>query len=195
METAATGALHPDIARFSNEIADNLANFETLCSGLSNAQFNWSPEPGRWSIAQNLGHLIAVNGLDLAPITAAVADARARNITGPGPFRYSKFHSYFIRSIEPPVKQKFKTFKIYAPAPDLPLAATLSEYRRITDAIRAQILRANGLDLKRIKTPMPALRFLKMPLGARFALICGHDRRHLWQARDIRNHPNFPGVV
>lgn len=194
METAATGALHPDIARFSAEIADTLANFESLCSDLTDAQFNWSPEPGRWSIAQNLAHLNTVNGLDLEPITRVIADARARNLTGSGPFKYSWLNNYFIRSLEPPAKQKFKAPKIYIPPPDAPLAPTLAEYRRITNAIRAQVLLANRLDLKRVKTIMPALRIFKMPLGARFAALCAHDRRHLWHARNIRNHPAFPNV-
>jgi hypothetical protein len=170
METAATGALHPDIARFSHEIAGNLANFENLCSGLSEVQFNWSPEPGRWSIAQNLGHLIAVNSLDLTPITQLIADARARNITGPGPYKYPFWNNYLIRSMEPP--------RLAAP-------------RRSLGEGGPSYL-ATGLDFKRVRTIMPALRFFKMPLGARFALLCAHDRRHLWHARNIRNHPSFP---
>jgi len=194
MGTAATGALHPDIARFSAEIADTLANFESLCSNLSDSQFNWSPEPGRWSIAQNLAHLNTVNGLDIPLITEGVAHARIHNITGSGPFKYSWMNNYFIRSMEPPAKQKWKAPKIYIPPPDAPLAETLAEYCRITHAVRAQLVLANGLDLKRAKTVMPALRFLKMPLGARFPLLCAHDRRHLWQANNIRNHPSFPNV-
>jgi hypothetical protein len=192
MENAATGALHPDLVRFSAEMADTLANFESLCSGLTDTQFNWSPEPGRWSVAQNLLHLIAVDGQDVDSITRAVADARARNLTSPGPYKYPFWNNYFIRLMEPPVKQKYKTYKTYMPPPTAPLAATLAEYRRVSHSIRAQVLLANGLDLQRAKTPMPALRFFKMALGARFALLCAHDRRHLWQARNIRNHPSFP---
>lgn len=176
----------------ATEIADTLAQWEALCAGLSDAQFNWSPEPGRWSIAQNLAHLNTVDGLDVAPITQAVADARARNITSPGPFKYPWWNNYFIRSMEPPVKQKFKAPKAYVPPPGAPVVPTLAEYRRIATTLRDQVILANGLDLKRVKTPMPALRFFKMSLGARFALICAHDRRHLWHARNIRNHPNFP---
>lgn len=206
MGTAATGALHPDIVRFSQEIADTLAQWESLCAGrpsaqasavvraepLSETQFNWSPELGRWSIAQNLAHLNTVNGLDLTPITEVVAHARLHNIRGDGPYKYSWLNNYFIRSMEPPVTKKFKAPKAYVPPPDAPLAATLDEYRRITNAILDQIRLANGLDLKRAKTIMPAMRLLKMPLGARFAVLCAHDRRHLWAARNIRNRPNFP---
>ncbi|MEI9814984.1 MAG: DinB family protein [Acidobacteriota bacterium] len=166
-------------------MSDTLTQFETLCAGLTDAQFNWSPEPGRWSIAQNLTHLSTVNGLDIEPITGVIADARSRNITGDGPYKYSWMNNYFIAT------KKFKAPKIYQPPPDAPLAASLAEYRRITSALQGLMLRANGLDLKRVKTIMPALRFMKMPLGARFALVCAHDRRHLWHARNIRNYPAF----
>jgi len=32
-----------------------------------------------------------------------------------------------------------------------------------------------------------------MPLGAYFAFVLAHDRRHLWQARNVRTAPEFPG--
>ena len=49
-----------------------------------------------------------------------------------------------------------------------------------------------------VRTTLPALpAFLRgivqMPLGARFALIGAHDRRHLWQAEQVREHADFPG--
>jgi hypothetical protein len=48
--------------------------------------------------------------------------------------------------------------------------------------------------VKTILPVLPALLrpFVKMPLGARFALITAHDRRHLWQAEQVRNHASFP---
>jgi hypothetical protein len=31
-----------------------------------------------------------------------------------------------------------------------------------------------------------------MPLGSGFALMAAHERRHLWQARKLMQHPEFP---
>jgi len=51
-----------------------------------------------------------------------------------------------------------------------------------------------GLDDPRAKTPFGDLKWVKMPLGARLAHMITHDRRHLWQAEQVRNDPNSPIV-
>jgi hypothetical protein len=189
---SATAVLHPDLSRLDGEIRETLGHWETLVAGLSEAQFNWRPAPGRWSIAQNLAHLNTVDGLDLIPISTAIVDARSSKLTAPGPYRYGWHWRYFINSMEPPVKTKFKAPKKYVPPGDAPLGPTVAEFRRIGNALLDLIPQANGLDLARIKIRMAAAPLFRMPLGARFHLLAAHDRRHLWQARDVRNHPQFP---
>ena len=51
---------------------------------------------------------------------------------------------------------------------------------------------AHGLDLRRARVVSPITRLLRLNLGAAFALIASHNRRHLWQARQVREHPSFP---
>ena len=38
------------------EIEANVSHMESLTHGLSEGQFNWRPEPGRWSIAECITH-------------------------------------------------------------------------------------------------------------------------------------------
>jgi hypothetical protein len=109
----------------------------------------------------------------------AIAHATARH---PGPYKYGWLWRYFIRSMEPPVTTKFKAPENYQPPPQADFESTLAEYRRISNTLLDLIQKANGLDLARVKTPLPAIKFLKMPLGARLALLTAHDRRHLSQA-------------
>jgi hypothetical protein len=52
--------------------------------------------------------------------------------------------------------------------------------------------RADGLDLKRAVVTSPASRFFRMSLGAYLAFLAAHDRRHLWQARQVREAEAFP---
>ncbi len=186
-----------DLAVLITEIDANLSHAESLATGLTHRQFNWRPGAASWSIAQCLSHLSVVDGQDLAPIRAAIADGKSRQITGEGPFTYGFLSRKFVASMEPPAKRKFKAPKNYAPAEESEPASTLAEYRRISKELRALAQSAAGLHLARVKTSMPAsiplLRALvKMPLGARLELITAHDRRHLWQAEAVRNHPEFP---
>jgi len=170
-----------------------------LAAGLSREQFNWRPAPGRWSIGQCLAHLNTVNGGDLAPLKAAIESGIARRQTGEGPFTYGLLSRKFIASMEPPSKRKFKAPAYYQPPPAVEPAPTLVEYRRIAAEIRKLAQSAAGLHLARVKTSLPALpailrALVKMPLGARFEALAAHDRRHLWQAEEIRNDPAFPAV-
>jgi DinB superfamily len=192
-----TGALGNDLAVLITEIDANVSHAESLAQGLSHQQFNWRPEPGRWSIGQCLAHLNTVDGQDLAPVRAAVDDGRSRQVTGSGPFTYGLLSRKFIASMERPVRRKSQAPKRYVPPAEADPQDTLAEYRRISVEMRRLAQSAAGLDLARVKSTLPALPALlravvKMPLGARFELITAHDRRHLWQAEQVRNHPDFP---
>ncbi len=186
-----------DLAVLITEIDANLSHAESLAAGLSRQQFNWRPDAASWSIGQCLSHLNVVDGQDLAPIRAAIADGKSRQLTGDGPFTYGFLSRRFVASMEPPAKRKFKAPKNYAPPEESDPQTTLAEFRRISKDLRALAQTADGLNLSLVKTRMPALPRLlralaKMPLGARLELITAHDRRHLWQAEAVRNHPAFP---
>lgn len=179
------------------EFDANVARAQALAAGLSREQFNWRPEPGRWSIAQCLSHLNVVNGQDLAPVGEAIRSARAKGLLGAPPFQYGLLSRKFVQSMEPPVRGRTKAPKSYEPLPEGDPQATLAEYLRISRELRALVESSEGLDWRRAKTQMPALpavlrAIVRIPLGARFALIAAHDRRHLWQAEQVREHPSFP---
>ena len=179
------------------EIEANVSHLESLTHGLSDAQFNWKPEPGRWSMAECITHLNIANGGDLAPLDAAISKGRAGNRTGEGPFAYGFLSKKFVATMEPGGKRKIKAPKLYIPPPQAGKDETVKEYRRIAQELRQLTRSADGLHLARIKTAMPALPvalrpFVKMPLGARLHLITAHDRRHLTQAEAVRHDPDFP---
>jgi hypothetical protein len=196
------GSLGNDLAVLITEIHANVSHAESLTAGLSQQQFNWRPEPRIWSIGQNLAHLNTVNSLDVAPLRAAIAAGRARNITGDGPFAYGFLSRKFVASLEPlgtspTAARKFKAPKQYEPPLENNVNETLAEYRRISGEIRELMYSAAGLHLARVKTSLPALppwlrAIYKMPLGARFAVLAAHDRRHLSRAEQIRYREDFP---
>src|ERR1700675_430158 len=111
----------------SKLLDDNTANIEKakfLTAGLSAAQMSWRPQPGKWSIAQNLAHLnFGYPYLDT--LASSIAAARAKGIIGNGPFRYGWLSSWIVKSMEPPPKRKFKAARIYTPSPDVDAAKAL----------------------------------------------------------------------
>ena len=92
------------VSKLLDENTANIEKAKSLTAGLSAAQMNWRPQPGKWSIAQNLAHLnFGYPGLDT--IASSIAAARAQGIIGNGPFRYGWLSSWFVKSMEPPPKR------------------------------------------------------------------------------------------
>src|SRR5215472_4469099 len=180
------------VSKLLNENTANIEKAKSLTSGLSAAQMNWRPQPGKWSIAQNLAHLnFGYQHFDT--IASSIAAARAKGIISNGPFRYGWLSSWFVKSQEPPPKRKFKAAKAYTPSSDVDAAKAIADYLRMTARLTELIQKADGLDLARAKTPF-GLKWVKTPLGAALAAVITHNRRYLWQAEQVRNDPNFPIV-
>lgn len=164
---------------------------EAVASDLTEAQFNWHPGEGRWSIADCLQHLNIGVTQTLPAFDRAIAEGRARGQTASGPFKYGWFSRLVAGSMEPPPKFRMKTVAMLR----VPSAATyraadlLPEFARVRDQLAARVRQADGLDLARVRTISPINRLLRLPLGAYFQFIISHDRRHLWQARQVRNDP------
>lgn len=179
------------VSKLLDENAANIEKAKSLTAGLSAAQMNWRPQPGKWSIAQNLAHLnFGYQYFDT--IASSIAAARAKGIIGNGPFRYGWLSSWIVKSQEPPPKRKFKAAKAYTPSPDVDAAKAVADYLHMTARLGELIQEADGLDLARAKIPFGPLKWPKMPLGACLANLITHARRHLWQAEQVRNDPNFP---
>jgi hypothetical protein len=68
------------------------------------------------------------------------------------------------------------------------------DFFTMQEALRARIRGANGLDLSLTKLRSPLASRLIVSLGAAFRIILAHERRHLWQARDVRVSRGFPGA-
>jgi hypothetical protein len=98
-----------------------------------------------------------------------------------------------VRSMEPPPKRLMKTFKIFAvpPGGTYGLSDVLPEFLRVRDQLAERVRRSDGLHLQCPRVVSPVTPLLRMPLGAYFAFVIAHDRRHLWQARQVLEAPGF----
>jgi hypothetical protein len=162
-----------------------------VAAALSDAQFTWQPGEGRWSIAQCLNHLNFGDTLALAAFDRAIAAGRAAAKTSAGPFHYGWFSRLMVSQMEPPPKWRMKTPLKKSAGTTHRLADVVPEFARVRDQLAERVHQADGLDLARIRTISPVNRLIRLPLGAYFQFILAHDRRHLWQARQVRNAPGF----
>ncbi len=162
-----------------------------LLSGLTDEQFNRRPAPNQWSVGDCFQHLnICAATLFVPGIDAAIRAAHAGGLRGQGPFVHPALQRLFLRLSEPPPKIRFRAPKtVHASAPK-PLGAVGAEFFTWQDAFGDRIRQADGLDLSRAKaaSPMPLWNWT---LGTYLAVALAHERRHLWQAREVRNTLGF----
>jgi hypothetical protein len=163
-----------------------------LLSNLSNEQFNWSSQPGIWSVAQCLDHLNATGKSYGITIDKKIAEARSQQRFSKGPFHRSWLDKFFVGVIEPPVKLKVKAPKQFAPQADKPMEMVVAEFMLQQEQFIKRLQNANGLDLTRLKVASPVTKLLRMTLLGVFGLVLAHERRHLWQAHQILQQANFP---
>jgi hypothetical protein len=187
-----TSALTPELAELDRQLAAAKAQASELVNGLEYSQFNWRPEPHSWSIAECLLHLNMIGDHYVHVLEKTLAEAGAQGIVGQGPFGYGWFGKWILRNTEPPPKRKSKAPRSFRPTDDQPIRAVLPTFLHLQDQLALRIEQANGLDLARVKVPAPGMGPLKLNLHITLAWIAAHQRRHLWQARQVRNRPSFP---
>lgn len=163
-----------------------------MAGSLSDAEFNWQPAPGSWSVGQCLQHLATGTDAVLPAIDRAIAVARERQWMAQAPVRYGVFARMMVTSMEPPVKWRIKTNRMFQPGPaPLRRDAVLAELTASRGRILERVRQSEGLNLKRAIVVSPVSRLIRVPLGAYLAFLAAHDRRHLWQARQVREGSGF----
>jgi DinB superfamily len=185
--------LRPDLQQLLDEVhaVGHAAN--ALVSAVSDAQFFWQPNEGRsWSIAQCLDHLAITNAFYGHAIDNAIESARARGLAGGGPIESSIVGRMFIWTLEPPVNRRFR-------APGNVIPRTHKTRDEIMDAFWEQHARmhrrieaAAAIDVNRATFVNPFFRLLRVRVGTGLRMGPAHDRRHLWQAENVRKAPGFP---
>ena len=185
-------SVNPEIERLLYQAQVVRQDAEGVLSGLTDSQFNWTPPDGRWSMAQCLDHLNVTNGRFLPALRAAVEKGIAEKRLNDGPYAYGFVSRYLHRMMGPPPKKRFKAPKRFQPAPRRSLPEALAEWDRTHAEMERLIRSSNGLDLVRLKVPSPVTKLIQYNLGMAFWIMMAHDRRHICQAREVRNLPAFP---
>jgi hypothetical protein len=168
------------------EIAAVDADAQRLCEGLSEEQLAWRPQPGKWSIAENLTHLNMTTQTYVPGIQRSLQVAREKGVTGTGEFDLGFMGKLFVNYLEPPFKVKTKAPKAIQPILQGPAKNALPQFLRGQQAFAKLIDSAEGVDCGRVVFVSPFASILRMKLIAAFATVPAHDRRHLWTIHRIR---------
>jgi hypothetical protein len=75
----------------------------------------------------------------------------------------------------------------------MPAASALASYINSHTRYRELVRLCADMDPNRVLVANPFLKWIPMRVSTVVLVIPAHDRRHLWQARNVRAHPDFPG--
>jgi hypothetical protein len=179
--------VNPQLEGYLDQLLSIRQQVPGLVAQLTEAQFKWSPGPKRWSMAHCFEHLNVAAGAFVPTMDRTIEEARRTGLTGQGPFAYPMHERLFINFNEPPPRLRIPAPRVLVPTPAKPMVAIVADFMEWQDKLGATIRRADGLDLVRPRGRSPALPLIKWSLGALIAITLAHERRHLWQARQVRN--------
>jgi len=166
-----------------------------VAAALTEGQLWWRPEPDRWSIGECLDHLVLTGEAYLEALDHAIADGRSRGLVSDEPHRAGAVGRWLAALLEPPPRFGVPApgrIRPRRPGPGHPDGSPLPRFQAPRGRLGERLEAAEGLDLRRIRVTSPFFRWLRFDLGSAFRIVAAHERRHLWQARRVREHERFP---
>jgi hypothetical protein len=179
----------PDIVALEEALNAVDRDAHALVAGLTRESGAWRLEAGSWSVAECLDHLATANRVYLRAMQPAAERALAEGRRRRGPARPGLVGGWFIRTLEPPVKPRFKqkAHQSIRPRPAVPLDNAARQFFASQDDVRAFLQRYADIDLAGVHFPNPFIRGIRFSLATGLHVIPAHERRHLWQAWRVRH--------
>jgi hypothetical protein len=169
----------------------------TLIAGLGEGAGTWRAAPESWSVAECLDHLATGNRVYLEAMRPAAERAAAEGRRRRGPARPGLIGGWFARSLEPPARPWFKSKapRKIRPRVSPPLADAAMQFLASQEEVRAFLHRFAAIDLAGVTFPNPFLRGVRFSLATGLHVLASHQRRHLWQAWNVRGAAESEAVA
>ena len=164
------------------------ADAQRLLEGLTADQGVWRAEPDSWSVAQCLDHLATSNRVYLSAMQPAAEDALRRGRKRRRPAVPGLIGGWFVRIMEPPVKRRFtmRAPKKIVPRESPALQDAAREFLASQDDVRAFLRVYADTDLAGVRFVNPFVPAIRFTLATGLHVTAAHERRHLWQAWNVR---------
>ena len=173
------------MSKWTKDIDKLTAAFKTEFGGLTEEALNWKPAPDRWSIAQNLDHLIRINE-SYFPV---ISNIRQHTYKLPWYASFSFVSRFFgnmlLKAVQPHNRKKTKTFGIWEPAKSSISGDILNRFEKHQTALKQLMEQSKDLLEQRAVISSPASKYFVYKLDTAFDILVAHEKRHLEQAREV----------
>ena len=183
MVTVASGF---DLPSCLDAVAHIEADLNRLLFTLTEAQFHAPPRTGGWSVAYCIEHLVLAGQAFLSRWNIALKEASPSGFRDHDHFRYSAWHRWILRLAEPPYRLKTKATQPFLPYSRRPMEEAVRRFLSIHQEFIRTMESSRTVDVKHIKVQSPFASWIWYPLGFSFDLALAHERRHIWQAWQVR---------
>ena len=160
-------------------------DFKQHFGNLSAEKLNWKPTLQRWSIAQNMDHLIVIN----KTYFDIFSQVRAGGYTLPWLSRFGFMVRFFgkviLDSVQPDRKKKMKTFPLWQPSQSEIGGDILQQFENHQVQLKQWIASSSDLLDKETIISSPANKNIVYKLETAFDIIITHERRHFEQAKEV----------
>ena len=172
-------------SKWTTAIDANTEKFFNAFGELSEEQFNWKPDPKTWSIAQNIDHLITINGTYFPIIASLHQGTYKLSLMGKVGFIAPVMGKMVLNAVGPDRKQKTTTFPMWEPTSSRISGDILNRFSKHQDELKQVIDGAAGLLEKGVIISSPANKNIVYSLESAFDIIVSHEERHLVQAQEV----------
>jgi DinB superfamily len=165
---------------------------QDLAVPLNEPALNWQPNGGKsWSVAQCLDHLVIMNRMYVKTLQDAVADNEDQLEPRKVPIQPSGWLTrLFISYEEPPPKIKLPAPKKIAPPSNL-TAAVIEDFKAVQQELVDFVREWGEADLGDLKLKDPLFP-IHLTADTELLIIAAHNRRHLWQAENVKKSMGSP---
>lgn len=181
----------PDLlASIVTEAERNSEVARDLAADLTDVQLNWNPSPEQWSMAQCLEHLaITSHEFDVYFSRALERGSRPSDVL---PYRPSLVGGWLARRVNPVGGRNFPAPKVFRPSDSSQISGALEMFLSQQITFIDFVKRTRGVDFNRTRLRSPVTPLIRYSLADAFVITVFHGRRHLAQARRVREMREFP---
>jgi hypothetical protein len=185
-----------DLGALEEAFTANEGNARDLVHGLSDVLGTWRSGPGSWSVAECLDHLAVGNRVYVAAMAPSAEKARKTGRARQRPAVPGLVGGWFVALLEPPVhpRRKLRAPRTIVPRPAPPLtgaaAAFFASHAQVVQFLRTYA----DIDLAGVRFPNPFVPGIRFSLATGLHVLAAHERRHLWQAWNVRRAAERPTI-
>ena len=183
---------HDGLSNLLAEAGNIAAEAQQTFGKLTAQQLNWKPNAESWSIGQCFDHLITANETYFPIFEQIIKGENPRTFWKSLPVLPTFFGWMLIKFLSPESTKRLKAPDIFKPSSSDIDSNIINDFAEQQNQLTSLMKKTAELDLRRIKIPSPAVRFVTYSLMDCYTILVVHEKRHFQQARRVLNAEGFP---